>query len=172
MNATQTPEAAAHGAGEGAAAVSGQTSVKSAADTDRESTEAGYGKPEALSGGGQSFVAPAPPDQLALDLSPLVQPDVKPTASLEDKFKAFHESNPHVLVALETLACRYLAAGRKRIGIGMLFEVLRYTAGIQTTGDEYALNNNHRAFYARLIVDRHPEWADAFRMRASRADAA
>lgn len=172
MNTTQTPEAVTHSAGEGAVVASGQTSVKSATPTDRESTEAGNGEPRTLSGGRGANLPAAPSDQLALDLSPLVQPGVDPEASLEDKFKAFHRSNPHVLVALETLTRRYLAAGRKRIGIGMLFEVLRYEAGIQTTGDEYALNNNHRAFYARLIVDRNPHWAEAFRMRASQADAA
>lgn len=151
--------------------MSTQTPVKSAAATDRQTTEVGMGMPETLSGGGHTSAASAPsvPGQLALDLSPLVTPDIDPKASLEDKFKAFHSSNPHVLVALETLARQYFAAGRKRIGIGMLFEVLRYQSGIQTTGDEYALNNNHRAFYARLMVDRQPEWADAFQMRARRA---
>lgn len=121
-----------------------------------------------VTGEGDASVA----GQLALDLSPLVHPDTEPEATLEDKFLAFHRSNPHVLVALETLARQYLAAGRKRISIAMLYEVLRFTAGLRTTGDEYALDNNHRAFYARLMVARHPEWRDAFRMRASQADAA
>lgn len=171
MNTTQTPEAVTHSAGEGAVVASGQTSVKSATPTDRESTEAGNGEPRTLSGGRGANLPAAPSDQLALDLSPLVTPDVDSEASLEDKFEAFHSSNPHVLVALEELAHQYLAAGRKRISIGMLYEVLRYTAGLRTTGDSYSLNNNHRAFYARLIVERNPAWADAFQMRAQRAAA-
>ena len=65
MNTTQTPEAAAHGAGEGAAAVSGQTSVKSAADTGRESTEAGHGEPRTLSGGRGANLPAAPSDHRA-----------------------------------------------------------------------------------------------------------
>lgn len=109
--------------------------------------------------------------QLALDLSPLVQPDYEPRASIEERFAQFHEQNPHVLVALETLAADYLAAGRERIGIGMLFEVLRYQSGIRTVGDQFRLNNDYRALYVRLVVERHPEWADAFETRARRAAA-
>ena len=111
-------------------------------------------------------------DQLALDLSPLVQPDYSPRASIEERFAQFHASNPHVLTALETLAADFLAAGRERIGIGMLFEVLRYQSGIRTTGDVYALNNDYRALYVRLMLERHPEWQPAFETRARRAVAA
>lgn len=61
MNTTQTPEACGR-----EAAASGQTSVKSAADTDRESTEADAATSgQASNGGGPSFSAPVPSvDQL------------------------------------------------------------------------------------------------------------
>ena len=44
--------------------------------------------------------------------------------SLEDQFNAFHAANPHVYSALRHLALDAARHGR-RLGIGMLFEVLR-----------------------------------------------
>lgn len=123
--------------------------------------------PATVPGGEAGAVA----GQLSLDLAPIVTPDYSPRASIEERFEQFHASNPHVLAALESLAADYLAAGRERIGIGMLFEVLRYQSGIRTAGDAYKLNNDFRALYVRLIVERHPEWADAFETRTRRAAA-
>ena len=106
--------------------------------------------------------------QLELVLTPLVQPDYTPDQSLPDRFAAFHAANPHVADALEVLAGRWLA-NHDHVGIGALYEALRWESGIRTTGDEYRLNNSYRAFYARLLIERRPEWADAFRLREQRA---
>jgi hypothetical protein len=108
--------------------------------------------------------------QLALEFPDLVTPDYEPEMTLADKFAAFHAANPHVADALEHLAEEWFAAGNQRIGVKALFERLRWEAGVRTAAsDGYVLNNNHTAFYGRLLLDRHPEWAGRIAVREQRA---
>jgi hypothetical protein len=107
--------------------------------------------------------------QLALDLRDLVEPAYTPEMTLADRFAAFHEQNPHVADALEALAAQWLAR-HSRVGMKALWERLRWEAGIRTDGQPYALNNNWPAFYARLLVQRHPEWSERILRRRALAD--
>ena len=88
---------------------------------------------------------------------------------LDEQFKAFHAANPHVYEHLRTLA---LNARRKDItvGIAMLFEVLRwqYLMATSDASSEFKLNNNYRAFYARLLMEQEPELAGYFETRTQR----
>lgn len=109
-------------------------------------------------------------EQLELDMHPLVIPDYEPDATIQERFEAFHAANDWVLTALEDLTERWLATGSKRLGIGMLWEVIRWQYGRATSGDEYRANNNFRSRYVRLMIDRHPDWADVFAVRELRAE--
>ena len=85
-------------------------------------------------------------------------------------FRQFHLDNPHVYALLVKLARQGVKAGRSKLGIGMLFEVVRwhYTVNpITTTGTDFKLNNNHRAYYARLIMELEDDLADIFELRDS-----
>lgn len=97
------------------------------------------------------------------------QPDGQ-AATIQAQFEAFHEFNPWVLRALEKLTADYLKRGHTRVGIGMLFEVLRWRYAAATEGDEFRLNNNFRSRYVRLLIERHPEWAPVFEVRSLRTD--
>jgi hypothetical protein len=90
-------------------------------------------------------------------------------ASIEERFRAFHRENPHVLDALVRLALEAKAAGRTRIGAKALWERLRWEFFLSTKGDEFALNNNFTARYVRLIGELHPDLAPLFERRALRA---
>ena len=108
-------------------------------------------------------------EQLVLPgLEPLVEPDYAPELTIAERFALFHEANPHVAKALESLAGQWLRR-HKRASMKALFERLRWESGLQTHGEAYKLNNNYTAHYARLLIERRPEWADAFetRVRAS-----
>jgi hypothetical protein len=88
-----------------------------------------------------------------------------PTAeTLEDRFREFHEENPHVYEEIVRLCRKAKERGRQRWGIGGVFEVLRWS-WLKTTGEEFKLNNNHRAFYARLVMEREPDLAGFFQLR-------
>lgn len=86
-------------------------------------------------------------------------------ATLEAKFQEFHSDNPKVYEELLALANQARSRGRHRIGIGMLFEVLRWNRYLTTTDPDFKLNNNYRSRYARLLMDNHPELQGLFETR-------
>jgi hypothetical protein len=100
-----------------------------------------------------------------------VLPDHADNESLEQRFRHFHEANPWVFGALVSLTREYVERGAQRVSINMLCEVIRYQYGRTVGGDTYKLNNNHRAFYARLLMQEHPEWDGLFATRAQRSAA-
>jgi hypothetical protein len=92
--------------------------------------------------------------------------------TIAERFETFHEQNPHVYEELRRLAWRARAAGVRRLGIGRLYEVLRWETAIRTSGrDDYRLNNDYRARYARML-NREPGLEGLFLTRDAEADAA
>jgi len=87
-----------------------------------------------------------------------------------EQFWKFHVENPGVYKELLTLALRMKRTGRKRYGMKGLFEVLRWHRALETTDEEFKLNNNYTAFYARMLMKRLPELDGFFAVRGSVAD--
>lgn len=94
-------------------------------------------------------------------------------SKLEQAFWKFHYANPQVYRLLVKFArqWRYARGGHARMGIGQLFERVRWEISLNTVGDQFKLNNNHRAFYARLIMDRNEDLEGIFRLRKQRIPA-
>lgn len=85
---------------------------------------------------------------------------------LDKEFKGFHAANPHVYLSLVRMARTWKERGFPKVGIGMLWEVLRYHEGLRTKGDpNFKLNNNHRSRFARLIMERESDLKDFFETR-------
>ena len=92
--------------------------------------------------------------------------------TIAEKFDAFHEKNPQVFVLLESMAKEMIESrNRRKIGIGLLCEVLRWNYYMNTNdpNSEFKINNNYRAHYARMLVSAHPEWEDVFFLRPLRS---
>lgn len=78
-----------------------------------------------------------------------------------EKFKNFHEANPHVYDLLVANA-RLVKKHTKRWGIRNLWEKLRWDYATQVTvtplkGD-YKLNDHYPPFYARMMIRDFPEF--------------
>jgi len=110
-----------------------------------------------------------PAEQLGLFDAPIVQPPMIRGATLSDRFEAFHRLNPQVFAAIERQALRLAARGERRIGVKAITEDLR-RGRIATVGDDWRLNNSWPAFYARLLVKRHPRLEGVIEMRRAVAD--
>lgn len=94
-----------------------------------------------------------------------------PEQSLADNFARFNAENPHVYETLVMLAQDWrLRHPGAKCGIGMLFEVARWQLGVRGDGEPVALNNNYRAFYARLMMDNEPGLDGMFEIRRQRND--
>jgi len=88
---------------------------------------------------------------------------------LEDNFLRFHAQNPRVYQELVSLAFRWRERRPgEKCGIGMLFEVARWNLLISTAGEPVKLNNNYRAFYARMIMEHEPDLDGLFELRRQR----
>lgn len=92
------------------------------------------------------------------------------TGSLFDQFLLFHVSNPEVLGVLEGIALELFDQGWSKGSINLIFERVRWLYAIQTRGDKYKLNNNHRAFYARLIMMVNPKLDCFFSIRRQHSE--
>jgi hypothetical protein len=85
---------------------------------------------------------------------------------LEKQFLTFHRENLQVYDKLVELAFILKNRGHRKIGIAMLFEQLRWLYAMETTDiSGFKLNNNHAAFYARMIMERNPALDGFFKIR-------
>jgi hypothetical protein len=81
------------------------------------------------------------------------------------RFLDYHAKHPHVFIVFERFALEAIAAGRKKIGAGMIYERMRWYFSIETGREKYKLNNNYRADYARMFAAKHPEHRKIFETR-------
>ena len=88
--------------------------------------------------------------------------------TIEGKFEAFHAANPEVYRSLVADALTLRHRGIKRWSINGLFEVLRWKKALETKGDEFRLNNNFRAYYARMMMDNEPILEGFFETRVQK----
>lgn len=84
-------------------------------------------------------------------------------------FEQFHFENPKVYTELVVLARTAKQKGYNRIGIRMLWEVIRWNHMIQTNpdpeGTEFKLNDHYHSRYARLVMDKEPDLVGIFELR-------
>lgn len=95
--------------------------------------------------------------QATLPIGEYVAPVFDRPLSIAERFTLFHNANPWVADAIEHLAIEWLNAGHTKVGVKALAEVVRWQYG-RTQTDHFKLNNSYVSHYARLLLERHPEW--------------
>jgi len=92
-------------------------------------------------------------------------------STIQEDFRQFHHDNPWVFDKLVDMTRDLHQKGRKRFGIGMLWEVLRWNVamGTITVDDNFKLNNNYRSRYVRLIIEKYPQYDCMFECRVLRS---
>jgi hypothetical protein len=91
-------------------------------------------------------------------------------SKLERAFWAFHRANPQVYRELERRALAlHRARPQLKFGVALLWEPMRYSALMETTGDPFKCNNDWRSRYARLLVEKRPELKGWITMRELKA---
>lgn len=100
---------------------------------------------------------------------PLFQPHVGPSrGSIEEDFRASHAENPHVYHLVRNLTMKAHEADLKRVGMKMIFELIRWQHAIMTQGDQFKLNNSFTAYYTRLLAHREPMLGELFITRSQK----
>jgi hypothetical protein len=91
-------------------------------------------------------------------------------SKLDRAFWEFHRANPQVYRELERRALALHARyPQRRFGIALLYEAMRFSSLMETTGDPWKLNQSWRSRYARLLVEKRPELAGWITMRELKA---
>ena len=92
-------------------------------------------------------------------------------SAVDQRFIDFHTSNPHVYAELVKLAMQAHTIGRRKLGIRMLWERMRWTFAVETVRPEGdpKLNNDFTSRYARLIMEQVPALAGMFDLRELRS---
>lgn len=88
----------------------------------------------------------------------------------ERSFWVFHDGHPQVWEALVRRAFEWRAVNGSGVSLGVkkLYEEVRWDEDIPLGDQLPKLNNNHTAYYARLLMEQHPELRGMFKLRRQR----
>ena len=90
------------------------------------------------------------------------------SCKLQSQWEACKEKNPWLLPKLAEMAREMKRCGHCNYSINGLFEALRWETRYSTGDLNLKVNNNHRAFAARDLMDQYPDLEDFFRLRVQR----
>ncbi len=99
------------------------------------------------------------PAQTLMDFAPPARP------SIEERFQAFHEANPHVYRLIVARARALKAKGVTRYGVKRMVEQLRWDDKIETEGEAFRVNNDFTRPYAEKVMRQCPDLAGFFETR-------
>jgi hypothetical protein len=91
--------------------------------------------------------------------------DIEIKPRLEAEFDKFHSENPQVYELFKRFTFEAIKKGHSCYSADAILHRVRWETSIMTTDQEFKINNNHVAFYARLFMDDNPEYAGFFETR-------
>jgi hypothetical protein len=101
----------------------------------------------------------------------LINFDADRDLTIQERFERFHKENPHVYEVLLDLATEARKKGASKLGIGMLWEVMRWRVWMATSDPSgLKLNDHYRSRYVRMLVKDRPEFDGMFELRTLRTD--
>jgi len=71
--------------------------------------------------------------------------------------EAYHQANPEVYELIKKFTFQVIEAGFDHYSIASIYERVRWHTEVETAGDPFKINNNHRPYYARKFMEDHPE---------------
>lgn len=108
------------------------------------------------------------------------QPVPEPRAELTDpdwqnltpaeRFERFHAENPQVYREIVKRCRQWRDVTPGKLGMSLLFGIVRWELALQTKGDPYRINDHYAAYYARLVMWMEDGMEGLFEIRRS-ADA-
>lgn len=86
----------------------------------------------------------------------------------EHKFDKFDAENPRVYELFKRFALSAIQKGRNRIGARLIIERIRWETMVETTDEDYKINNNYAPYFVRKFIKDFPEYSDRFQIRQLR----
>lgn len=86
--------------------------------------------------------------------------------SLQDKFLRYHLENPQIYSYFKRYAKQAKEAGFEKYSAKAIFERIRWYITVERKkSDGFKVNNNYTAFYARMLMNKEPEFEGFFELR-------
>lgn len=95
---------------------------------------------------------------------------VKLPKSLQESFDEFDALNPGVYDLFKHFAFEKIRKGAKKLGAKAVIERIRWEESCPTIGDEFKINNNFPAYYARKFMKEFPIYGGIFETRKVKGD--
>ena len=83
---------------------------------------------------------------------------------MKETFEQYQERNPRIYKEFVHYAHQLIMAGQNKIGSKLIFERIRWESKIERR-DEFKINNNFTADYARKFEQDFPHFAGIFEKR-------
>lgn len=90
-------------------------------------------------------------------------------SSIESRFRRFHAQNPHVYQMFKQFTIEAISKGRQKIGAKMIAERIRWYSEVESSGDQFKLNNNFVSRYVRMLEREDPRLVSVFERRSLKA---
>lgn len=92
-------------------------------------------------------------------------------ASIWKRFERWHNKNPQGWDLFVRFANEAIAAGRSRFSAGTIVDRIRWYTNVEMKAvDEYKINNDWSACYARLFIRMYPQHKKLFALRGAQED--
>ena len=82
-----------------------------------------------------------------------------------ENFAKFHRANPEVWQKFKEFTQTLISAGRSNYSADAVCHRIRWHYATQSKGEDFKINNNYTALYARMFMVQFPEHAGFFRLR-------
>lgn len=93
-----------------------------------------------------------------------------PRSEMEKKFWEYHRKNPHIYWAFDRFSHEAVRSRRDSFGASMVIERVRWYLNVETDSDDgFKVNNNFKAYYARLWTRNNPQHKGLYYKRRLRA---
>lgn len=103
-------------------------------------------------------------------------PEKQPKKTIDERFAKFHENNPQVFNLIVKEARLALKQGMDKFSVRQICEYVRWHIQLHTKDDpmfskskgekvKFKINNDYSSRYARLLLERYPEFAGKIELR-------
>ena len=89
--------------------------------------------------------------------------------TIQERFERYHAANPATYETLVRFCREAQRSGRKRFAIGTLWERMRWYMNFEKDdAEDFKLNDHYRSRYARMLMEKNPEFEGLFEIRELR----
>ena len=89
--------------------------------------------------------------------------------TIQEKFEQFHNTNPMVFSLFKLQVQKAISKGKKKLSAKTILGYIRWEIALQTSGDDFKINDAFTSRYARKYVSQFPEHKDIFEFRSLRS---